>query len=159
MKTEHLKKGFTLIELLVVIAVISILSALLMPNFMAVRERARDTQRKSDLKQLKTALELYKQNQSDSSFPSALPAGGECWSSTGSGSPCPDSVIYMKEVPSDPNRKDGSGNPEDYYYTQSTGTYSICTCLENGGDPEGVSGDCAVDYACSSGKKLVITPD
>jgi general secretion pathway protein G len=58
-----MKKGFTLIELLVVIAIIGMLSALLVPNFMGARERARDAQRKSDLKQIQKALEMYRQDQ------------------------------------------------------------------------------------------------
>ncbi|PIU36636.1 prepilin-type cleavage/methylation domain-containing protein, partial [Candidatus Roizmanbacteria bacterium CG07_land_8_20_14_0_80_34_15] len=59
-----MKHGFTLIELLVVIAIIGSLSALFLPNFMAARERARDTQRKSDLRQIQKALEMHKQDQS-----------------------------------------------------------------------------------------------
>ena len=68
-----MKKAFTLIELLVVIAIIGSLSALFLPNFMAVRERARDSQRKSDLKQIQKAFELYKQDQTPTAFPETLP--------------------------------------------------------------------------------------
>jgi len=52
-------KGFTLIELLVVIAVIAILALLIVPNLMAVRQRARDTSAKSGVQQLKKALRIY----------------------------------------------------------------------------------------------------
>lgn len=52
-------KGFTLIELLVVISIIGLLAVLLVANFMATRSRARDTQRKSDMRNLATALRLY----------------------------------------------------------------------------------------------------
>jgi len=51
--------GFTLIELLVVIGIIGMLSALLMPNFIGARERARDSKRKQDLFEVKNALRLY----------------------------------------------------------------------------------------------------
>ena len=53
-------KGFTLIELLVVIAIIAILAAILFPVFAQAREKARQTSCLSNLKQLGTALQLYK---------------------------------------------------------------------------------------------------
>src|SRR5260221_7315536 len=55
-KTNH---GFTLIELLIVIAIIGILSSLLFVNFSGARERARDSKRKTDLTEIKNALQLY----------------------------------------------------------------------------------------------------
>jgi prepilin-type N-terminal cleavage/methylation domain-containing protein len=52
-------RGFTLIELLVVIAIISLLSSVIMVSINNARIRARDARRMSDLKEIKTALELY----------------------------------------------------------------------------------------------------
>ena len=51
--------GFTLIELLVVISVIGILASLVLTSFMSAQKQARDAQRKSDLRQFQTALEVY----------------------------------------------------------------------------------------------------
>ena len=51
--------GFTLIELLVVIALIAILSALLFPALMKVRETARSTSCKNNLSQIGKAVTMY----------------------------------------------------------------------------------------------------
>ncbi len=51
--------AFTLIELLVVISIIGILSTLVLANLFSARERARDATRKSDLRNIQTALRLY----------------------------------------------------------------------------------------------------
>ena len=53
-------KGFTLIELLVVIAIIALLAAILFPVFSQARESARGTQCRSNLKQIGTALAMYR---------------------------------------------------------------------------------------------------
>lgn len=53
------KKGFTLLELLVVIAVIGIFSGIVIATLNNVRSKSRDARRKSDFRQISTALELY----------------------------------------------------------------------------------------------------
>jgi len=51
--------GFTLIELLVVIAIMGLLLTAAITAMDSARQRARDTKRKADLKQIYTALNLY----------------------------------------------------------------------------------------------------
>src|SRR5690348_7093470 len=68
------QKGFTLVELLIVIAIIGILSTLLMTNFIGVRQRARDAQRKADVRQIQSALELYRAD--NGSYPAAAGSNG-----------------------------------------------------------------------------------
>lgn len=53
------KTGFSLVELLVVISIIAVLSAVLMVNFVGMRERSRDTQKIQDLNAIKDALKMY----------------------------------------------------------------------------------------------------
>ncbi len=146
-----MKKAFTLIELLVVIAIIGSLSALFLPNFMAARERARDTQRKSDLKQIQNALEMYKQDQTPQAYPTATTGGrfgssGTCNTSFGS------SPVYMNKIPCNPM------GPTPYYYSvdNNTMTYELCTCLENVADPEPTPATfCGA--SCATGKKYRIS--
>ena len=140
-----IKKGFTLIELLVVIGILAMLSALLVPNFMGARERARDAQRKSDLKQIQKALEMYRQDQT--LYPTATSGRfGTCGSSFSSGS-----TIYMNKIPCDPLA------PTPYYYSPNNTnlTFQLCACLENKADFDS-STSCPCG-PCSSGKCYIVT--
>lgn len=53
------RKGFTLIEILIVVAIIGILASVILASVTSSRARARDTKRISDIRQIRTALELY----------------------------------------------------------------------------------------------------
>ena len=126
-RTEQ--KGFTLIELLVVIAIISILSTLLMVNFIAVRQRGRDAERKSDLRQIQSALELYRADQD--SYPTSL---ANCNSGASIGDEAC-STIYMQKIPTDPN---GSSyyNGGSFWYQSNGSTYTLVACIENTNDQD-----------------------
>ncbi len=65
------RNGFTLIELLVVIAIIAILAAILFPVFAQAREKARQTQCLSNLRNSATAALMYVQDY-DEKFPMAF---------------------------------------------------------------------------------------
>lgn len=117
-------KGFTLIELLVVIVIIGILSSFLVANYVGVRARGRDAQRKADLRQIQSALELYR---SDSgSYPASLPACGSSLSYNG--------ATYMQKIPCDPT----NSAPLRYTYQSafSNSAYTLAGCLENTNDQQ-----------------------
>ena len=52
-------KGFTIVELLIVIVVIGILAALVIIQFTNIQARARDTERKSDMRSIQSKLAEY----------------------------------------------------------------------------------------------------
>ncbi len=56
---RDLRRGFTIVELLIVIVVIGILAAITVVAYNGVQQKARDTERVSDVKQLQKSLELF----------------------------------------------------------------------------------------------------
>lgn len=114
------RDGFTLIELLVAMGIIAVLTGLAIFNFNQSRIRARDIQRKNDLKQLQTALELYKND--TNSYPAAADF------QTTLQIP----VAYTKVTFADPRASEWV----DYRYLPAVDlkTYYLQTCLENAAD-------------------------
>lgn len=135
--TNHQQiSGFTLVELLVVIGIITLVMVAVFPNFTGARQRARDNQRKIDLKSIQSALELYKSDQNPPVYPVTSVLGsslcGQCWSS---GAGCTNN-IYMRKFSCDPL---GVTTPTPYVYTRNAGDnlkYTISACLENPVDPD-----------------------
>lgn len=114
-------KGFTLIELLVVITILGLLAGLVLSNMSGARERARDAKRKSDLKEIQKALQMYKQDHSPL-YPNNLDELAA-------------DQNYLKEIPAAPLEG------ESYFYQPIGGNtdYILRACLENASDPQGVT--------------------
>ncbi len=62
----RMRKGFTLIELLVVIAIIGILATLVITQVSGAQQKARNANAKSDVTQMGKAVELYRNDDSNS---------------------------------------------------------------------------------------------
>lgn len=110
--------GFTLLELLVVIAIIGVLVTIGAFGARGALQRARDSERKSDLSQYRNALEVFANN-NDGTFPTVtVPA------STGL---CP--LLTLIGCPEDPRAPTTVYN----YIGSADGTeYGLTASLESG---------------------------
>lgn len=124
--------GFTLIELLVVISIIGMLAGLLMANFVGVRQRARDGARKSDLRQIQSAVEFYRSDVGNYPPPGGAAASSHAFRPCGVSLTDPSTTItYMTIIPCDPQ-----GGVSYNYFSASGATYCLRACLENSNDGE-----------------------
>lgn len=136
------RKGFTLIELLVVVSIIGMLTALIMVNFNAARERARDVERKSDLDQIKKALRMYYNDvgtypahSSDNKIVGCGTGASPATCNWGSGW-TRQTMTYMKVLPQDPSYKQ-AGDPSYNYSQVSPGQdFLLSATLENKSDSD-----------------------
>lgn len=134
------ESGFTLLELLIVIVIIGILAVLIVPNLTSGPARARDSQRKSDMRNVKTALETYFND--NNQYPGGTGSAGYAGLSTTLVS------TYIKVLPVDP--KGGTQAAPIYSYTASPAScapggtactsYVLSTTLENTKDPQAGAG-------------------
>ena len=123
-----MKKGFTLVELLVVIAIIALLSTLSVVALNSARAKSRDARRLSDIKQIRTALDMY--FDSNMKYPTGTSAtlgtsSYACLTSAGWATSGCSGIIFMQKVPSDPQ------SPRVYQYYKVDDThYRISYYLE-----------------------------
>ena len=120
-----MKKGFTLIELLVVIAIIGILAAMALVALGGTRAKARDANRKSDLRSIKSGLEVLYSDRKPNTYVISTGAKADA-TSTGLSS------SYIKSVPTDPT---ADATTPYWYLTNAGGTdYAVFCVLENSND-------------------------
>jgi general secretion pathway protein G len=125
------KNGFTLIEILVAASIIAVLSAIGVSSYTSINMRSRNAKRKSDLEQVRSALEMYRT--SEGSYPGTADKAFNTLST--------DLTVlttaptdYLPALPSDP--KSTSTPPSNYYYAPLdpvtvvgvTHFYGYCIC-------------------------------
>lgn len=140
------ERGFTLVEILVAATIIGLLSTIGMSGFQAITKSGRDALRKSDMEQIRSALEIYKSE--NNTYPLNAPPGA---SSCNPDQSSPDGLTsnYIK-YPSDPKN-----TLYKYCYIAGSAaapvtsgpvlTYELCVHLENGSNTasSGFCGDAA----------------
>ncbi|EKE05839.1 MAG: hypothetical protein ACD_19C00176G0061 [uncultured bacterium] len=128
-------KGFTLVELLIVMSIIGVLAAIGLGSFTTAQMRGRDAERKSDLKQISHALELYYSDYGK--YPNVNQIS---WGSTFEDAK---GTIYFKTLPSDPV------TTQSYTYllpdSPTNQKYQLFAHLENTQDKDCINNNCAQD--------------
>lgn len=112
-----MKKAYTLIEILIVTTIIVLLTAVAVVSYSTFLKQSRDAKRKTDLEQVRAALEMYRSTED------TYPVGSN-WGTTLNILTTP--VTYIQSLPADPK------NPTyTYYYSGTTSDYTIGAYLEN----------------------------
>ncbi len=127
-----MKRGFTLIELMVVIAIITILAAILIPNFLHARAEAQTAACEDNLKAIATAMEEYAVDNSG-----GYGSGGVVTSTLLGGQ-------YLGETPRDPATKsvysvNTAGGGYGSYQISDSGGHDPTTTTGLPGNPGGQS--------------------
>ena len=130
-------KGLTIIETIIVVFIILILLIIILLIAKVNKQIDTDNRRISDLKALKYALELYRNDTSGSSSYPNCNTGEFCYLTSKNVLNPNLSIIYVNNWPRDPNYASNS----DYLYIPSGCTSNSCksfiivSCLENNKTP------------------------
>ena len=122
------KIGFTLIELIIVIFIVTTILSISVVSISNVRQKGRDAQRVSDVRQIQLALEMYRRDVGV--YPEEIIFGERL------SHPENSSIVYLSSVPNNPSpRNDGDCPNSNYIYHSNGNKYFIQFCLgEKSGD-------------------------
>ncbi|MEX1052553.1 MAG: prepilin-type N-terminal cleavage/methylation domain-containing protein [Patescibacteria group bacterium] len=134
------RSGFTLLEITIVIGIASLLLTLSSSVVVFSQQSARDSVRKTDVDQIRAALEFYREENQDKTYPTSLG----------------DLDSYLKDVPTDP-----LPNNYSYYYQRepdNAADYVVGARLERGGPS--ACGSCGQEQCnyCFGALGLLVEP-
>jgi general secretion pathway protein G len=135
-----MKKAFTLVEILVVVTIISLLASIAAVSYSRFVKQSRDARRKTDIEQIRAAIELYRNF--NNVYPTPVPASsGMAFGSTTASITDANGTIYMNRIPTDPMAAAAVGYTYFYMSLDPFQTYTLCAYIE-GGDTSVSSNDC-----------------
>lgn len=126
MTLKRKQQGFTIVELLIVIVVIGILAALVITTFTGIQQKARNTERQTDIKALHGQVEAYYAQ--NGKYPTLANLNDSTWRSTN-----------MKGLDADA-LKDPKGTAQTLVATPTADAYSYAATPAN--CDNGAGGDC-----------------
>jgi len=136
MNKKSIQLGFTLIELLIVISIIGILASLTLVSYSGAQKQARDSQRKSDLGQIKNSLENYA-GTSNGMYPISLNGGVVNFSGICTTYLLPNFITSCLDDPLE------ASTTKTYHYASDGYTYLLFANTESAN---------TIWYTCSTGK-------
>ena len=74
LQKNHTQRGFTLVELLIVVIILAILAAIIIPQFTAATDDAEQAAYDTNLANIRSAIDLYRQQHND--YPGAVASSG-----------------------------------------------------------------------------------
>lgn len=103
---RHKIQGFTLLELLVSVTILAVLTAIAVTSYTSINKRGRNAKRKTDLEQIRSALEMYR---ADNGY---YPSTGAPYFNNADNLSTVLVSTYMPAIPTDPKNV----NPSLYMY-------------------------------------------
>lgn len=140
-----LKSGFTLLETTIVIGIVSLLLTIGSNTFVFSKQVARDAVRKTDIEQIRAALDFYKEEDANRYYPAKLEALFDTDNPENG---------YIDKIPKDPINV-------DYCYSRDTGSasYILAAKLERGGPSSCNCGNPSYNYNyCFNPYGILLTP-
>lgn len=118
---KNKSKGFTIVELLIVIVVIGILATLVIVTFTGIQQKARDSQRQTDINAIDSHLEAY--FASNGNYPSFAQLTDATWRSTNMKGLDPQALVGPKGGV----MVQGAATGDQYGYKPTEGGTTACT--------------------------------